>query len=115
MLDEYLSRAIRGRSERNFYPASAEPGDGDGYDFLVTLWDENLSLGVVVSLTAGPGSPEQRALYGRRPHTYANKPMARRTPTRTRSVTQAEGEAAGNISGDARTRAATAEVGLPCR
>lgn len=49
-----------------------------------------------MSLTAGPGSPEQRALYGRRPHTYANKPMARRTPTRTRSVTQAEGEAAGN-------------------
>jgi hypothetical protein len=46
---------------RGLLPAYAQPAGGDGYDFLVTMWDENLSRGVVVSLTAGLGSPEQRA------------------------------------------------------
>jgi hypothetical protein len=65
LLDEYLGLAIRARpdlSDADFYPYYAEPADGDDAGVLVTLWnDEFPEQGVVVAVTAGPGTPEQRA------------------------------------------------------
>ena len=64
LLQEYLCQAIRDRlglSDEDFYPYRSEPADDDS-GFLVTFWDELVPRhGLVVALTAGPGTPEERA------------------------------------------------------
>jgi hypothetical protein len=64
LLQEYLCQAIRdrpGQSDEDFYPCRCEPADDDA-GFLVTFWDElDPRHGLVVALTADPGTPEQRA------------------------------------------------------
>jgi len=64
LLDDYLGRAIRDRGgllDGTFYPSYAEPADDDE-GFLVTLWDELMPQhGLVVAVTADPGTPETRA------------------------------------------------------
>jgi hypothetical protein len=65
LLDDYLGAAIRAHrncTAADFYPYYAEPADGEDAGYLVTLWnDEDPEQGMVVSLAAGPGTPEQRA------------------------------------------------------
>jgi hypothetical protein len=64
LLDDYLGQAIRDRgglSGESFYPSYAEPAD-DAAGFLVTFWGELVPRhGLVVALTADPGTPEARA------------------------------------------------------
>jgi hypothetical protein len=60
LLGEYL-RPGGLRESTDLFPAYAEPSDDAGDRYVVTLWDDCQRNGVVVSLTAGPGTPEQRA------------------------------------------------------
>jgi hypothetical protein len=60
LLDHCL-RSGRLRAETDLFPAYAEPADHNADLFLVTLWDDCQREGIVVSLTAGPGTPQQRA------------------------------------------------------
>jgi len=60
LLDEYLHPSHPWSIGEDLYPGWAEPQDNNGDAFLVVLWDENEDHGVAVTLTAGPGSPEQR-------------------------------------------------------
>lgn len=58
LLDEYPHPG------RYWYPRWVEPDQGSTTDgFLVTLLDDCDRNGVVVALTAAPGTPEQRARF----------------------------------------------------
>ena len=61
LLDEYLNPGHPWSIGEDLYPGWVEPYGQNDDGFLVILWDENLDHGVTVDLTAGPGSPEQRA------------------------------------------------------
>ncbi len=66
LLEEYLGAAISaqpGATTAGYTPYDAEPADDDSDDYLVTMWNDRgrSALGIVVAVTAGPGTPEQRA------------------------------------------------------
>jgi hypothetical protein len=64
-LDEHLTTGGRtrvGGGVRNEWEFGyAEPAPGQPGKFLVTCWDEEIRRAIEVILTAGPGSPEDRA------------------------------------------------------
>jgi hypothetical protein len=61
LLNEYLHPGHPWSIGEDLYPGRVQPGRDSADRFLVTLLDDCDRDGVVVGLTAGPGTPEERA------------------------------------------------------